>query len=109
MATITKSGAPTRKTKGNVGDIWIDSVTGNKYKCTFAYSDFTGCDCEWKLIEKGNTAREIKSVTNVKEVKAVESNTPKKVDRPDATANSSNQDKHQYKDYRNQYNKQNNC
>ena len=31
--TISGNGRPTDRTIGNVGDIYMDSVSGNKYKC----------------------------------------------------------------------------
>lgn len=53
MANINGTGAPTRKTRGAIGDIYIDSDSGQQYKCTFAYclngdDDF---DCEWRQIK----------------------------------------------------------
>ena len=54
MGIIKGNGAPTRKTLGALGDIYIDSSTGKRYKCMFAYrsdsdNDF---DCEWKEMKK---------------------------------------------------------
>lgn len=37
MATIKNVGAPTKRTKGGIGDIYIDKATGRKYKCTGSY------------------------------------------------------------------------
>ena len=55
MAQLIGKGAPTRKTKGAMGDIYTDTTTGKKYECTFAYRDNSDCmfDCQWKeIIEK---------------------------------------------------------
>lgn len=102
MASINKSGVPTRKTKGAIGDIYIDSNTGDKYKCTFAYRDFgKDFDYEWKKIESGENPK-AKEAKEVKEVKPVEPDIPKKEVTPNA-ANSQNQGKQQYKNYYNQY------
>ncbi len=99
MATITKAGVPTRKTKGAVGDTYIDSTTGDKYKCTFAYRDFgKDFDYEWKKMESGKNPK----AKEVKEVKTVKPDIPKKEVTPNA-ANSQNQGKQQYKNYHNQY------
>lgn len=50
MAEIRKEGAPTKKTEGVVGDIYIDTATGIEYKCTFSYRDpfFKELECEWR-------------------------------------------------------------
>ena len=99
MTTINKSGVPTRKTKGAIGDIYIDSNTGDKYKCTFAYRDFgKDFDYEWKKIESGKNPK----AKEVKEVKTVEPDIPKKEVTPNV-ANSQNKGKQQYKNYHNQY------
>ena len=37
MAQITNKGIPNRQTKGALGDIYTDTNTGKKYKCTGAY------------------------------------------------------------------------
>lgn len=37
MATIKNVGAPTKRTKGGIGDIYIDKATGRKYKCVGSY------------------------------------------------------------------------
>lgn len=49
MANLKGTGAPTKKTVAAIGDIYTDTTTGKKYKCTFAYrtdndADF---DCSW--------------------------------------------------------------
>ncbi|MBO5319048.1 MAG: hypothetical protein J6B01_04470 [Ruminococcus sp.] len=50
MSEIKANGAPTRNTKGAVGDIYIDSATGTKYKCTGAYMNGDQIDCDWKKV-----------------------------------------------------------
>ena len=54
MANLTGTGAPTRKTRGAVGDIYTDTKSGNKFKCTFAYRSNSeqDYDYEWKKGEK---------------------------------------------------------
>ena len=36
MASISGTGAPTRQTKGSVGDIYTNTTNGKQYKCTAA-------------------------------------------------------------------------
>ena len=107
MTTINKSGVPTRKTKGAIGDVYIDSATGYRYKCIFSYHDM-GCSVyEWKLIDKPTITAPKKPVADMKETKKEEPTTEKEDIKP-VTANSSNQNNQQRKNYHNQYNKQNN-
>ncbi len=49
MSTIRQKGVPTIKTKGAVGDTYIDLNTGNQYKCVFAYGIGADLECQWKL------------------------------------------------------------
>lgn len=50
MAKLTGVGAPTRKTQGAIGDIYIDTKTKQEYICTFAYKSGNDeeLECEWK-------------------------------------------------------------
>ena len=52
MAEIKGKGIPTRQTKGALGDIYVDTTTGVKYKCTGAYGVTTHAasskEYEWK-------------------------------------------------------------
>lgn len=52
MSEIKNNGAPTMKTIGAVGDIYIDISTGTQYKCTGSYNIGGQIDCEWKLLPK---------------------------------------------------------
>lgn len=49
MSELRGSGVPTKNTQGCIGDIYTDTKTNEKYKCTFAYRN--GCagmfDCTW--------------------------------------------------------------
>ena len=59
MAQLKDNGAPTRKTKGALGDIYTDTNTGKKYKCIFSYRDDVNgdFDCQWKeIVEAGKKA-----------------------------------------------------
>ena len=49
MAKLKGTGAPTKKTVAAIGDIYTDTTTGKKYKCTFAYrtDNDTNFDCSW--------------------------------------------------------------
>lgn len=76
MAIIKGEGAPTRKTTGAIGDIYIDTNTKKRYKCVFAYrsDDYSDFDCDWKevktdKIQTSSLYEEIKneSVEEVKE------------------------------------------
>lgn len=69
MAVITKSGKPRSTTPASIGDIYIDSDTGAKYRCTFSYKDNYGASTyTWKEIESG---------------KVVETEKPKESEKPD--------------------------
>lgn len=52
MTEIKEKGLPTRQTKGALGDIYVDTNTGLKYKCTGAFSVTTHVESkkeyEWK-------------------------------------------------------------
>lgn len=54
MAEINKSGAPDKNTVGQLGDIWIDTVTGDRYKLAYISTTTTydGVikDYEWELV-----------------------------------------------------------
>lgn len=103
MAVLKKRGAPTKKTVGAVGDIYIDKVTGNKYKCTFAYSDVHGNkDCDWKLIENNSeeVIEEIEEEVVVEDPVVIEDIPTKEEATKPVTSTKNNKP---YKDYRNQY------
>lgn len=55
MSEIKGKGIPTRQTKGAMGDIYVDTATGMKYKCTGSYSITTHAnstkDYEWKPVK----------------------------------------------------------
>ena len=51
MAVLKQQGAPTRTTAGKIGDIRIDTNTGKRYECTFAYVDSNGVgDYTWRCV-----------------------------------------------------------
>lgn len=50
MSEIKSNGVPTRKTKGALGDIYIDGATGIKYKCTGSYIQNGQSEYEWKKV-----------------------------------------------------------
>lgn len=101
MAEIKGKGLPTRQTKGALGDIYVDTATGMKYKCTGAFGVTTHAESkkeyEWKPANPVNknlqrTAKEkphetSKPQSEVKPAEKVEE-APKK----DVKAN----DKHNY-------------
>ena len=66
---INGNGAPTRKTHGAIGDIYIDNETGAKYECIFSYRDISGTefDCQWEKIEDGEPVVEPKTEESEKE------------------------------------------
>lgn len=51
MATIREKGCPTRKTKGAVGDIYVNIITGKQYKCVNSYRVGDEGDYEWKRMD----------------------------------------------------------
>ena len=53
MAEIRGTGAPTKRTKAAVGDLYIDESTGKQYKCVMAYRTSLKEEFEyqWKLKE----------------------------------------------------------
>lgn len=67
MSVIKQKGVPTRKTKGAVGDVYINTQTGDKYNCTFAYNDGINAEYTWHPTGKTTVAKEEKPV--VAEVK----------------------------------------
>lgn len=77
MRNLKGTGEPTRKTVGAIGDIYTDTSTGKKYKCTFAYrenpdDDF---DCQWAELRniEGRAAKVTETpVEEVKEEEPVE-------------------------------------
>lgn len=81
MSTIKGKGIPTRKTKGAIGDIYIDSTTGKQYKCTNAYGVNGEFDYTWRA-EKQESVQNGK--VEVKPAKPVESKVvpEKKVEEP---------------------------
>ncbi len=76
MSVIKQSGIPTRKTKGAIGDIYIDTKTGNQYTCTFAYSVNGDCDCTWIPVkgveEKVVEVKPVEPVVKEQEIDIVE-------------------------------------
>lgn len=54
MAEINGIGKPGRNTAGAIGDIYTDTETGDKFKCTFAFrtGDNGSFESEWKPISK---------------------------------------------------------
>lgn len=90
MTTIKRKGMPNRQTKGALGTIYIDTETGDKYKCTQAYSCSTVAgvqyEYEWKLVyKKPNQNNNFKKVEPV-----VESVTEDVKDTPVAPAYNNN-------------------
>ena len=110
MAEIKGKGLPTRQTKGALGDIYVDTTTGVKYKCTGAFGVTTHAESkkeyEWKPANPVNknlqrTAKEkphetSKPQSEVKPTEKVEEKieeTPKaQVPKKDVKSN----DKHNY-------------
>lgn len=49
MVRYKESVAPTKHTKGSIGDIYTDASTGKSYSCISSYSDSMGSkEYEWK-------------------------------------------------------------
>lgn len=82
MATIREKGQPTRQTKGAVGDIYTNIITGKSYKCTNAFCVGDEGDYFWAPIE----SKEEAAVTAepVKETKKPAKKTEAKVEEPAA-------------------------
>ena len=51
MARMIKFGKPTMKTKGAVGDIYIDKTTGKSYKCVLAYGVGDKREYTWREMD----------------------------------------------------------
>ena len=74
---LRKNGKPGSNVAGTVGDIYIDTNTGEKYECIFAYKDSMLNEMyKWKLVGKEDlqnreeTAKEVKpdvDISNVSE------------------------------------------
>ena len=59
MVKIKRVGAPTRTTKGSVGDTYIDLKARKAYICTSAYRDSTGSvDYTWREKENEEVAED---------------------------------------------------
>ena len=78
MANIKGPGAPTKNTKGSVGDVYTDTKTGQKYKCVFAYlyEPDNRYDTEWKKmnpkqLSTGNTCNEKNMSVNIPDTDTV--------------------------------------
>lgn len=69
MSTIRGQGRPTRKTAGGVGDIYIDTASGVRYKCTNAYGVNGEYDYQWKVEKAFGKKEEPVKETKVEEVK----------------------------------------
>ena len=94
MKEIKQKGAPTNKTPGAVGDIYVDLETGVEYKCTFAYQGpfLDELECVWRptgktiavKLEPKKPAEKPIEVESVEEVKEpVKSEKPKYVNYSD--------------------------
>jgi hypothetical protein len=59
MAKIKEQGTPTKSTVGAIGDIYIDTLTGDKYRCTFAFCDsrFDDGEYDWELVHKAEAKK----------------------------------------------------
>lgn len=85
MAFIKGTGVPTRQTSGAIGDIYVDTNTGEQYKCVFAYrsDNDTNFDCQWsptkKVIEEPKVEEKKPSTVKNKTVTKV---TEEKVEKP---------------------------
>lgn len=56
MATIANNGKPTIKTAGSVGDIYVNTNTGKRYRCDFAYKDaFGASEFTWREVDTNAT------------------------------------------------------
>ena len=100
MATIKEKGQPTRQTKGAVGDIYTNIITGKSYKCTNAFRVGDEGDYFWAPIENKEeaavTAEPVKE-TKKPEVKAEEAKVDgEPVEAPAQEAKSSKKQKVNY-------------
>lgn len=54
MAQINNNGAPDKNTVGSIGDIYVDNITGNKYKLesiiNISSHEKQSCYYVWKLV-----------------------------------------------------------
>lgn len=56
MAAIKGKGVPNQHTKGHIGDLYTDTNTGNRYLCTFSYSDyFVDEEYTWTYVDTTET------------------------------------------------------
>lgn len=79
MAIIKGKGVPTRKTAGALGDIYIDTASGKRFKCMGAYNisslGVTQKDYDWKKESSDNVVEQ--PVPEVKPVKEEVKEEPK--------------------------------
>lgn len=104
MSNIKRNGAPTKSTKGSVGDTYIDLNSSKQYKCVSVFRDsLGGVEYEWKYTS-------IADRTDIQEKKA----TPEEARRLEETVKTELKDTIQSEqkrerpnnNYRKQYNKQ---
>ena len=56
MSLVKGNGAPTAKTRGAIGDLYLDVDTGTKYQCISRYRDSLGhIEINWKRCEGDDT------------------------------------------------------
>lgn len=75
MSVVKQKGAPTRTTAGKIGDIRIDTITGKKYECTFAYVDSNGVgDYTWRCagVAENVEPEKVEQPTQPEKVESVE-------------------------------------
>lgn len=103
MATINGNGAPTKSTKGSIGDTYIDLDSGKIYMCVSIFRDSLGsAEYDWNYV----------STTSAQEQKAPEKNMSTDVSNEKSTVDEiperpvqTNQNRPN-NNYRKQYNKQ---
>lgn len=72
MQKIEGKGVPTRKTKGAIGDVFINMLTKKMYKCTNAYEANGQCDYTWRALDGKSAVEEAKPEPEVKAEQAEE-------------------------------------
>lgn len=82
MGNLSGTGAPTRNTRGAIGDIYTDENTGRKYKCTFALrlDDSQRFDTQWTELKDAKVEQKPEAKPEKIPVEKIDENKAEKVE-----------------------------
>ena len=107
MATIKRNGAPTKSTKGSIGDTYHDLDSGKSYKCVSIFRDSLGsAEYEWDYISDIDIPEQKAPEENVYNDTVDEKPTMEDTPERPAQPNQNRPNNNYHKQYNKQYNKQ---